>query len=289
MALFYPPVGISGAGASASTGTVVFSNSNGISFGMNALTMTAAHNAITTGALSNHSHGNPQLNLTNLSGTTASNSAGFTLSLSAAAAGGGVTLSGHNPYQGAVGALAAMSNASLLLYPIDVPAAFQYDRVVVPIHFSQATNSTLTVTNSMWWGFFTKNANSLSLAHSGSGSFSINGSGTASSGQNSGPRIVSFGNTTTIPAGNYYLGYVWRTTTAGANATLSNFVASFLNSSISGYIGSSSVTNQPYLAGQGVWTSTTAGMPDSLAFTNIRANSSAYQRPPIFHFTSGTT
>jgi len=38
---------------------------------------------LTTAAASNHSHGNPQLNLTNLSGTTASNSAGFTLSLSA--------------------------------------------------------------------------------------------------------------------------------------------------------------------------------------------------------------
>jgi hypothetical protein len=44
---------------------------------------------LTTAALSDHSHGNPQLNLTNLSGTTNSNSAGFTLSLSAAAPGGG--------------------------------------------------------------------------------------------------------------------------------------------------------------------------------------------------------
>lgn len=44
---------------------------------------------LTTAAQSDHSHGNPQLNLTNLSGTTASNSAGFTLSLSAAAPGGG--------------------------------------------------------------------------------------------------------------------------------------------------------------------------------------------------------
>lgn len=43
---------------------------------------------LTTAAQSDHSHGNPQLNLTNLSGTTASNSAGFTLSLSAAAGGG---------------------------------------------------------------------------------------------------------------------------------------------------------------------------------------------------------
>jgi hypothetical protein len=73
-----------------SVGTVMFSNSNGITFGMsNSSVITASHNGLTTAALSNHSHGNPTLNLTNLSGTTASNSAGFTLSLSAGAGGAG--------------------------------------------------------------------------------------------------------------------------------------------------------------------------------------------------------
>jgi hypothetical protein len=66
-----------------------FSNANGLSFGLSAGAVTASHNALTTAAQSNHSHGNPQLNLTNLSGTTASNSAGFTLSLSAGAGGAG--------------------------------------------------------------------------------------------------------------------------------------------------------------------------------------------------------
>jgi hypothetical protein len=79
--------GISAGTASHSGGTIVFSNSNGISFGLNASTITASHNGLTTAALSNHSHGNPSLQLTNLSGTTGSNSAGFTLSLSAAAPG----------------------------------------------------------------------------------------------------------------------------------------------------------------------------------------------------------
>jgi hypothetical protein len=117
--------GIAAAGATLTTASVNFSNSNGVSFGLgvggNSTVMTASHNALTTArastdavglntaltangvswtvnssgvslnvpaflttaALSNHSHGNPTLNLTNLSGTTASNSAGFTLSLSA--------------------------------------------------------------------------------------------------------------------------------------------------------------------------------------------------------------
>lgn len=120
------PGSLSAGTASVALGQVVFSNSNGVSFGLDGSTVTAtvktdylttamasnrgsdfvqasaafagtsasgtiASNGIsvsvgpyiTTGALSNHSHGNPTLNLTNLSGTTGSNSAGFTLSLSA--------------------------------------------------------------------------------------------------------------------------------------------------------------------------------------------------------------
>ena len=56
-------------------------NSSGLSLNVPAF--------LTTAAQSGHSHGNPTLNLTNLSGTTASASNGFTLSLSAAAPGGG--------------------------------------------------------------------------------------------------------------------------------------------------------------------------------------------------------
>lgn len=68
---------------------VTFSNLNGVSFGLNGSVITGSvvTTYLTTAALSNHSHGNPTLNLTNLSGTTASNSAGLTLSLSAAAPG----------------------------------------------------------------------------------------------------------------------------------------------------------------------------------------------------------
>lgn len=73
--------------------TLQFDNSNGVTFGLSTGagigTITASHNGLTTAAASNHSHGNPTLALTNLSGTTASNSAGLTLSLSAAAGGGG--------------------------------------------------------------------------------------------------------------------------------------------------------------------------------------------------------
>jgi len=67
-------------------GATVFSNSNNVSFGINGSTVTATATVAASAAL-DHSHGNPTLALTNLTGTTASASNGFTLSLSAAAPG----------------------------------------------------------------------------------------------------------------------------------------------------------------------------------------------------------
>jgi hypothetical protein len=72
--------------ATAATSVTWTVNSAGISLNAGAY--------LTTAANSTHSHGNPTLALTNLTGTTASASNGFTLSLSAAApgAGGGIAI-----------------------------------------------------------------------------------------------------------------------------------------------------------------------------------------------------
>lgn len=76
------------------------------------LSMSLSHPAwITTAAQSNHSHGNPTLALTNISGTTASASNGLTLSLSAAAP-GAVTLTNYatgNTTQSSSGTIAGSS------------------------------------------------------------------------------------------------------------------------------------------------------------------------------------
>lgn len=86
-----------GASTLSSVSRIAFVDSNGVSFGAStsnngSITITAT--VATSYAASNHSHGNPTLALTNLTGTTASASNGFTLSLSAAApgAGGGIVL-----------------------------------------------------------------------------------------------------------------------------------------------------------------------------------------------------
>lgn len=72
----------------ASAKSLRFIDSNGISFGLSPLSRITA-SVRTDYASSDHSHGNPTLALTNLTGTTASASNGLTISLSAAAPGGG--------------------------------------------------------------------------------------------------------------------------------------------------------------------------------------------------------
>lgn len=95
---------LSGQNGSFTFQTASFSNANGISFGTSAgPAITASHNALTTAAQSNHSHGNPTLALTNLSGTTASASSGLTLSLSAAAPGGGAFSGGVSTFGNTAG------------------------------------------------------------------------------------------------------------------------------------------------------------------------------------------
>lgn len=104
----------SAANGSAAFQTITFANSNGVSFstGTQGLFATVKTDYLTTAAQSDHSHGNPTLALTNLSGTTASNSSGLTLSLSAAAPGGAASATLYatgNTTQSSTGTMALSS------------------------------------------------------------------------------------------------------------------------------------------------------------------------------------
>lgn len=100
---------------SISTGTVRFTNANGVSFTINGQTISGSVN--TSYAASNHSHGNPTLALTNLTGTTASASNGFTLSLSAAAP-SAASLSVYAPGNSTVNSSGTFSVLSMRAYGI---------------------------------------------------------------------------------------------------------------------------------------------------------------------------
>lgn len=195
----------------------------------------------------------------------------------------------YNPMPGAVGVAGQLGQGSLFVIPFSSPQ-LAHDRMLAPFNYSNATNSSNSFTVSFWAGVYTKNASSLSLVSSRSTSYNVTNSGTAGSySLYGGMRNLSMGFTNTLTAGQYYMGIVSRTTTGGgAGMTMSNILASQINSSYSGLFGVSSAATNQFSLGLGIWSATTSGIPTSLAFSHITGNSTDALRPPIFYFANGT-
>lgn len=169
------------------------------------------------------------------------------------------------------------------------PPNLTFDRFVLPVNFTGATNSTGSYTVSFWVGIYTRNNSSLSLATSASMTTAITHSGTANSTLNSGMRIVSGGIsgalTGDVPV---WIGIGSRTTSGGANATFNQVLASQINSNFSGYLGSVTSATVALSLGHGVYSTTTTAVPGSIAFTQINASQSIALRPPAIELRNGT-
>ena len=153
-------------GASTASGTnVILSGGNNVTLiGGGATVGFSVGNYITTGALSNHSHGNPTLALTNLSGTTASNSAGLTLSLSAAAPGGGaaVTVAGWQPIvPGNNSTFSSQGQNSLYMQQVSPEVNYNFSNIEFRVSgsFQSQTNS-MVAAYTIRYGLYSLETNS---------------------------------------------------------------------------------------------------------------------------------
>jgi len=227
------------------SGTVVFSNSNGVSFGLNGSTMTAS---------------------------IAPNS----------------TNDGWAPYVDLELVAGQQGNATLYIEPELSPYYFQ-DRVAIPIAYTNNNNSTGSVTLSYHIGFYTQNVSTLSLASSTSISTALTFSGTVGSWSlYSGMRLLTFPWSLTVAEQELYIGHLSRTTTGGANASISQMLVTNVNSNFVGFFGQSHNTTQQWTQGQGVYTTTTSALPSSVAFSQLRGSDSNALRPPAIMFMNGT-
>ena len=224
--------------------TVVFSNSNNVTFGM-------------------------------------SNSSVITASMDR-------TRNGYNPYADIPLVAGQLGQATLQFEPELLPS-IHLDRLILPITNSNASNSSGSHTLSFWCGLYTRNASSISLLHSTSATTALTHSGTVGSySLFSGVRLLTIPWTTTISDGEYWIGALSRTTTGGANGTYGNLLASNVNSNFVGIFGASHNTTMQLTLGQGVYSTTTAGLPASVAFTQIRGSDSGALRAAVVMFASGT-
>jgi hypothetical protein len=278
------------------TGTVSFANSNGLTFGMsNSSVITASHNGLTTAALSDHSHGNPTLNLTNISGTTASASNGLTLSLSAAAPGGGAVLS---RFDAPIGQLSSSANvnASASVKYLSIPTGISFSRVDVPILLSLASSATANTGNILISsGLFisTRNGVSLNPVTGSMGTTTYTWASNTSNFANlSGARNASFAINTSLSAGEYWIGFQLSTnnnssigtaTTQYAN-TLSVFYNTLHTASAYNDLGQATNTSVGWV-NQGMHTNTFTATNQTASLANISKSGTAFVRGnilPIF-------
>lgn len=199
-----------------------------------------------------------------------------------------VTREGHNPYKDLNFLLTTGGNGSLYLDPQFFPN-FQFDRIHIPINQTNATNSSGSQTVSIWVGLYTRNGDTLSLYTSASNSTGITRSGTAGSWSlHSGLRLFPIPMTQTISSGRYWLAVISRTTSGGANASISIAALTQLGSNFMGHVGSSHNTTYQFTLGQGVYNTTTAAFPASIGFNQIRGSDLNIFRMPIVMFASST-
>lgn len=215
--------------------------------------------------------------------------AGNTITLDGGAmtGGGGATLSYYNPQDAYLQVATQQGQATLHMQPTPAPNVV-FDRAVFPMVFSGATNSTGSVSLSMWMGIYTRDASTLSMYTSFSTSGALTHSGTVNSSQNVGVKLFTMGATSSLSEGQYFVGILSRTTNAGGNASISQMVASQQSSNLGGFWGQAPNATIQYTRGLGVYTTSTAALPSSVAFSQLNGSAALALRQPLFYVVSGT-
>lgn len=197
------------------------------------------------------------------------------------------------PFNEGMNVVGQQGQGTLHIVPLPTPTPgalgeVQIDRVCFPVQASHATNSTGSVTLSLWMGLYTRNNSSLSLAHSRSFSTNWTFSGTANSSVLSGLRLISGGWTTTFGDGRYYVGLLSRTTSGGANCTISQLLVSQMASNFSGFVGQATNKSYQWPLGFGVYSASLSSLPASFGFSDINGTGSLGARPPSWFMINGT-
>lgn len=288
-----------------------FGDGGGISFGLNAGTVTATvqTNYLTTAALSDHSHGNPTLNLTNLSGTTASNSAGFTLSLSAGAPGGATPITISSLVCGneiGIYSSASIGQNTLGIYPVFFKDYLSANAIAFPVAITNSSSAAASVQNgyTMRFGIYTTNATNatvltrhystsytiiashnsnvswmISLITAIGNSTSYNTVSASSAGLNlslslHGERYFIMPVSSLFTPGMYWLAYVQSSSSAGAVGSvlrLSNRMNVFATGNRLGLSTATAGQGMHMNLGMGAYSVTTGALPGGISMTQINA------------------
>jgi hypothetical protein len=236
-----------GANSNTFSSQIVFSNSNGVSFGLNGSTVTASVAALST--IENWQ--NPA----------------------------SVFLSQNIGVNWGVGTVAILHSSAP--YYITASAA----QAMLTISQSTSSNSSYSIGLTVRIGLYTRNVSTLSLASSGSQTYAWSITSNNSTSLMSGWRIITVPINLNVTPGDYWVGYMSSTASTNANwATVNNAVLGSLNSNLAGPLNAAGNASNQYVLGQGFFTSFSSNMPVSMAFSHISGGqlggvSSRFQGP----------
>lgn len=226
----------------------------------------------------------PAVSSLSATGAVSISTNGSTISIGAPPA---ATLGYYNPQDGYLQVTGQQGQGTLHVQPTPAPNV-TFDRAVFPIVFTGNAASTGSVSLSMWMGIYTRNASTLSMYMSFSTSNALTHSGAANSTQNVGLKLFTMGASSSLSEGQYYVGILSRTASAGANATISQILASQQNSNLSGFWGQAGPATLQYTRGLGAYSTSTSALPSSIAYSQLNGTGSLVLRQPLFYLVNGT-
>lgn len=233
-----------GTQTAATTGTVVFSNSNGVTFGM-------SNSSIVTGSVAaNYTHSLFEPDMIGSPPATAISDG---------------TLWMRPIY------LPGYLSCSVAVLPMS-------------LSLSTSSNSSHAGVISAYIGIFTKNGSTLSLASSGSQSYQWSNTSNNSTSIVQGRKVMTVPFNVNATPGDYYVGLIYRSSTTNANWFTASAFAAFGTSAALAFnilLVANNASNA-LIPGYGQGTVSTAAMPNSIAFSDMTAPGGA--APAFPHF-----
>jgi hypothetical protein len=262
-------VAISAGTNSTSTGTVQFSNANNVSFGMN-----------TTGVITASV---PSLSTLSGTGLVSISTNGSTISIGAAIP----QMSFFQPLPMLNTTVTQQGNGSIAVYPALHPMPFTASRadMMASISVAALALSTEAQALSFYVGLYSLNGSTLSLASSGSQSYQWTNSSNGSDASISGMRRFSAPINVNYTGGfDLFVAMMSNTTFSNTNgASISNVgVPIGPNIQLRGLVGQVAANSMQFVPGQGIYSTTSAGLPASIGLSQISGAGSAGVGPDNF-------
>lgn len=252
--------------------TVQFANSNGIVWGMSGSNQITASYTQSGQAVSapNGSSAFQTLSFADQGGVSWSVSNG-----SIVAVVGTVASKSHwNPYPAVQTTAVQVGQGSIFVQPMVglQPVSLSRFDLFASVSVSSSSNSSHAGALSFDVGIYSRNGSTLSLVTSGSQSYQWSNTSDNSLGSISGLRRFSVPINFNAPGGgDYWVAALSRSDTTNADwFSASNARVSMASSPLQGLIGEVSNSSKQLVPGQGLWSTTSVGMPASIALSDIR-------------------